>query len=405
VKLVVADPLASLRTYRERDTHRLVGLMTGTSVDAVDAALVELDGAGAEPTMRLVRHHQTPLDPELRREVLELASAPSVPLEQLMRLDAALGERYAVAVGELLAAADVRPVDVEAIGSHGQTVRHVPRLEGGGRALTLQIGSASVLAERTGVPVVSDFRVRDTAAGGEGAPLVPLVDWWLFRSPDESRLLLNLGGMANLTYLPRGGKLGDVIAFDAGPGNAVIDALVSRQTAGEQTFDADGRRASRGTASEGLLAELLADPFFEQAPPRSTGRERFGVHYAEKLGALGLAMGLDEHDLVATATELTAAAIENAVARFVSPRGPVDAVYVSGGGVRNATLMQSLSRRFAPARVRPLSVLGVDPQAKEAVAFALLAHRTLWGAPGNVESATGAVRPVVLGNVTPGVTR
>ena len=398
MKLVVADPLASLRTYRERDTHRLVGLMTGTSVDAVDAALVELDGTGAEPTMRLVRHHQTPLDAELRREVLELASAPSVPLEQLMRLDAALGERYAVAVGELLAAADVRPVDVEAIGSHGQTVRHVPRLEGGGRALTLQIGSAAVVAERTGIPVVSDFRVRDTAAGGEGAPLVPLVDWWLFRSADESRVLLNIGGT-------RDSKLGDVIAFDAGPGNAVIDALVSRQTAGEQTFDADGRRASRGTASEGLLAELLADPFFEQAPPRSTGRERFGVHYAEKLGALGLAMGLDEHDLVATATELTAAAIENGVERFVSPRGPVEAVYVSGGGVRNATLMQSLSRRFAPARVRPLSVLGVDPQAKEAVAFALLAHRTLWGAPGNVEGATGAVRPVVLGNITPGVTR
>jgi anhydro-N-acetylmuramic acid kinase len=209
--------------------------------------------------------------------------------------------------------------------------------------------------------------------------------------------------MANLTYLPRGGGIDSVRAFDTGPGNAVMDALVELETGGELSHDPGGARAARGQPNEALLTELLADPFFELPPPRSTGREHFGSTYAEKLGNLGSAMGLSLDDVLATATELTAAAVGGAVQRYVSPHGGLEAVYVSGGGVRNATLMAALARRLAPARVQPLDALGVEPAAKEALAFALLAHRTLSGLPGNVMGATGAGRPVVLGSITPGV--
>ena len=394
------DALARLRDYRERDAHLLVGLMTGTSADAVDAALVRIDPSQAMP--QVVAYHETPLDAALRREVLEIAAAEQVQPERLMRLDAALGERYAIAVGELLAAAGVAALSVDAIGSHGQTIRHLPRHANDGAALSWQIGSSAILAERTGITVVSGFRTRDTAAGGEGAPLVPLVDWWLFRAADESRLLLNLGGMANLTFLPRGAALEDVFAFDTGPGNAVIDALVATQSAGAERFDRGGARAARGTVSPALVEELLADPFFELAPPRSTGREHFGEGYARSLSGLALGLGLTGDDAVATATELTAASIERGVRKFVLPRGAIDAVYVSGGGVHNPLLMAALARRLGPARVLPLSALGIAPEAKEALAFALLAHRTLSGQAGNVLGATGARHPVVLGHITPG---
>jgi anhydro-N-acetylmuramic acid kinase len=394
-----ADALAGVRGYRDRPEHLLVGLMTGTSADAVDAALVRVRGDDA---VEIVAYRETPLEPGLRREVLAVSAADVIEPERLMRLDAALGEGYAAAVLELLAGAGVDPRAVDAIGSHGQTVRHVPRAQPAGRAFTMQIGSAAVLAERTGLTVVSDFRARDAAAGGEGAPLVPLVDWWLFRSPQETRVLLNLGGMANLTLLPKGGGLETVLAFDTGPGNAVIDALVAQQTAGGETRDDGGARAARGRASEALLAELLADPFFDAPPPRSTGRERFGAAYAARLATLGAGLGLSADDVVATATELTAASVVAAIAKFVQPRGPVDAVYVSGGGARNPVLMAALARRVAPARFGTLDEIGVEPGAKEAIAFALLAHRTLCGLAGNVVGATGAARPVVLGTITPG---
>lgn len=396
------DALARLRDYPARAPHLIVGLMTGTSADAVDAALVRLPGNGSEERPEILAYRETPFEPAMRREILEIAGAVELPPERLMRLDIALGECYAAAVLSLLADAGIDPRTVDAIGSHGQTVRHVPRDGGGGEARTLQLGSASVLAERTGLMVVSNFRSRDTAAGGEGAPLVPIADWWLFRSTDENRALLNLGGIANLTFLHRDGSLSEVRAFDTGPGNAVLDALVSLRSDGEFERDEGGALSARGEPSTALLSELLADPFFALPPPRSTGRERFGARYAEKLRELGLGMGLSEDDVLATAVELSAAAISQSIERFLAPLGTVDAIYASGGGVRNATLMAALERRLAPARVRPLAELGVPPEAKEALAFALLAHLTLSGLPGNVPSATGAAHSVVLGSITPG---
>jgi len=394
------DAWGALRDYRAREEHRVVGLMTGTSADAVDAALVRFRGLGMDSTHEVEAYRESPLEPGLRNEILQVAAAETLAPERLMRLDAALGERHAAAVLELLAEAGRAPDEVDAIGMHGQTVRHVPRSAGQGRALTLQLGSAATVAERTGIAVVSDFRTRDTAAGGEGAPLVPLVDWWLFRSSSESRVLLNLGGMANATYLPRGASLDAVQGFDTGPGNALLDALMSSAPV-PAAFDEGGAKAARGRVSSRMLAECLEDPFFRQPPPRSTGRERFGRAYADALRERGLASGMSDEDVLATAVALTAAAVAQAIERFLAPRG-VDAVYVSGGGVRNATLMGALVERLAPIPVRPLESLGVNASGKEALAFAFLAHQTLAGLPGNVPGATGAARAVVLGHVTPG---
>ena len=396
------DAWARLRSYLDRDEHWMVGLMTGTSADAVDAALVRFEGCGLETTYELRAYRETPLDPVLRAEILAVAGSESVPLERVMELDASLGRRYVECVIELLAEAGMPAIDIDAIGSHGQTLRHVPRCDARTGALTLQIGSAAMLAERTGISVVSDFRSRDTAAGGEGAPLVPLADWWLFRSETETRVMLNLGGMANVTHLPRGGNAATVVAFDTGPGNAVLDMLAGLSSGGALAHDADGAAAARGTPSEALLAELLSDPFFAQEPPRSTGRERFGERYATTLREVGHAMGLSDDDVMATAVELTSASIAMAIERFLAPHSPIEAVFASGGGVHNATLMRSLERRLSPARVRSLSALGVAPEAKEALAFAFLAHLTLCGATGNLPGATGARHPVVLGHVTPG---
>jgi len=399
------DALAGVRDYLTWPTHLVVGLMTGTSADAVDAALVRFTGSGLQSAHTLVRYRESPLEEPLRREILDVAGTGTLAPERLMRLDAALGERYAAAVLELVAEAGVDPREVDAIGCHGQTVRHLPRAPDGSGGLTLQLGSAAVLAERTGITVVSGFRPRDMAAGGEGAPLVPLVDWWLCRSGDESRVLLNLGGIANLSFLPRGGAFADLMAFDTGPCNAVLDALAWRFSGGAERRDEGGARASRGQVSQPLLDALLDDPFFAQPPPRSTGRERYGADYAAALHENGRRMMVEDDDQMATAVELIAAAVAAAVARFLAPRGGVDAVYASGGGVRNPALMAALTRRLAPARLAPVESLGVPSDAKEALAFAFLAHQTLCGRPGNVPAATGAAHPVVLGHITPGALR
>lgn len=396
------DALSGIRNYLARPVHHVVGLMTGTSADAVDAALVRFKGAGLESTHETLAYRETQLDASLRREVLELSASRSVELERVMRLNAALGECYAAAVLELLAASGLQTSDVDAIGSHGQTVRHIPRRDGTGNALTLQLGSSAILAERTGIAVVSDFRSRDTAAGGEGAPLVPLADWWLMRSARESRALLNLGGMANVTHLPKGGSLDDVIAFDTGPGNALLDAIIAKSSGGKHAHDAGGELALTGTPDATLLAECLADPFFALEPPRSTGRERFGAAYGGDLLERARERGLSDADALATAVEMTAASVAGAVTQFLKPRGGVDVVIASGGGVHNAALMRSLAKRLKPVRVTTSDTLGVHASGKEALAFAFLAHQTLCGATGNVPQATGASRAVVLGAITPG---
>jgi anhydro-N-acetylmuramic acid kinase len=290
--------------------------------------------------------------------------------------------------------------DVGFIASHGQTVWHQPVPETiAGRAVrsTLQIGEPCVIAERTGATVIADFRPRDIAAGGEGAPLVPYVDLLLFADPRLSRAVQNIGGIGNVTFLPAGATPEQVIAFDTGPGNMAIDAAAARLTGGAQSQDTDGRLARAGRVDAALLAELLADPYLCQPPPKSTGRERYGEPFVQALWE----RGHQGPDLVATLTAFTAASIADAYARWLAPIAPVDEVILGGGGAYNPVLVEHLREYVAPARLRTSQESGIPADAKEAIAFALLGHATLRGRPANVPAATGAGHPVVLGKIVP----
>ena len=387
---MTADPLAALLALRAVTPRRIVGLISGTSADGIDAALVEVEGAGETTRVRLVDFTTRPYAAALRARVIAAGEAPAA---QLTRLHYELGEEFALAALAVIEPARRRGLPVHLVGSHGQTARHQPRGEApGGRAATLQIGEAAVIAERTGLPVVADFRPRDVAAGGEGAPLVPLVDWLLFRVPGRTRGLLNIGGIANVTVV--GEHLEETDAFDLGPGNMPLDSAVMAWTAGAETFDRDGRRAATGRVDAALVRELLGHPFFATPPPKSTGREAFGAAFVSPLLHR---FGGREADLLRTLTRFVAEGIADGIRRH--GRRPVEEVVVSGGGAANRTLMADLREVLAPVAVRSLAELGMDPDAKEAVAFAVLANETLFGRPGNLPAATGAAGPRVLGKI------
>lgn len=380
---------------------RVIGLMSGTSLDGIDAALVAFEGGVEDLRWRLLSFVTVPYTAKQRERIHHAITRGGAA--DLCRLHGDLGEWLAAAAVQCAAAAGVALDEVDAIGSHGQTVWHEPPTAAC-RGTTLQLGDAATIAERTGVSVVSDFRARDVAAGGQGAPLVPWVDRLLFSLPDKRRILQNIGGMANLTWLPRRGEDVPLLAFDTGPGNALIDAAVEIATGGREIFDRDGAWASRGEVNDDLLAELLSHPFFHQDPPKSTGREVFGRLFVEAL-ARRLAPQTERAwaDIIATLTALTAESIAGAIRRWLAHRG-VDEVVVTGGGAHNPVLRGMLERALAPVPVRPGEVLGLDPDAKEAVAFAALAWAHLRGVAGNVPEATGAAGPRVLGTLTPGRT-
>ena len=379
----------------------VVGLMSGTSLDGIDAALIEIGdgkGGGDAVAWRLIAFDTLPY-PRDRREEIHAAILEG-DAAHLSRVHARLGEWFAEAVLRVCRAAGVSLRDVDLVGSHGQTVWHQPPREGE-RGSTLQLGCPATIAERTGIDVVSDFRARDMAAGGEGAPLVPWVDRLLFQT-DHVRILQNIGGMANLTRLPPSGTEEPLVAFDTGPGNALIDTAVELATNGEYTFDAEGAWARLGTIDDALLADLLADPYFRRPPPKSTGREAFGRTYVQTL--IERSRPADRQawaDFIATLTALTAATIADAVRRWADP-GPRGEVLVSGGGGRNPALVDMLRARLDPVPVRTGDALGFPPEAKEAIAFAVLAWAHLTGRDGNVPEVTGASGARVLGSFTPG---
>ncbi|MCX6636599.1 MAG: anhydro-N-acetylmuramic acid kinase [Acidobacteria bacterium] len=357
---------------------RVAGIMSGTSLDGVDVAIVDIAGRGWNKRIRTVALGSTPY-PRAVREALLGVSNRETHTAEISRLNFLLGELYAKAVLRVCQGSRV-----ELIGCHGQTIYH----ESG--AHTLQIGEGSVVAERTGLPVVCDFRPRDIAAGGRGAPLVPLVDYLLFRHRRRGRTALNIGGIANITVIPPGAPPEDVIACDTGPGNMVIDGLVSRYTGGKRKFDRDGRIAARGHLNANLLAELLADRYYRRRPPKTAGREQYGREFVDRL----LATGLPLPDLIATATALTAATI----ARACPAQAGWDLI-VSGGGAHNRQLMAYLAAFLPDAEVRTSADFGIDVDGKEAIAFAVLAYETWHGRPSNLPSATGARRAVVLGKI------
>jgi anhydro-N-acetylmuramic acid kinase len=377
----------------------VVGLMSGTSLDGIDAALVELSGTVTRPEWRLHAFLDVPYTAAQRGAIQEAIAAGSAA--HICRLHVELGEWFADAVLRVCAQAGIDRDSIDVIGSHGQTIWHEPPRHGR-RGASLQVGCAATIAERTGIPVVCDFRARDVAAGGEGAPLVPWVDRLLFSHPHRRRVLQNIGGMANLTWLPPRGSEEDILAFDTGPGNALMDAAVELATGGEHTFDRDGAWAQAGAVDETLLAELLAHPFLRREPPKSTGRELFGRQLVHELAARARRDGpSDWASLISTLTELTARSITDAMERWVLPRG-VDEVIITGGGALNPVLVSRIRHRLAIDVVADDSALGVDPAAKEALAFAALAWAYLLHAPGNVPEATGAAGPRVLGSFTPG---
>jgi len=379
---------------------RVIGLMSGTSADGVDAALVEWSGDAPDARFTLRAFREEAIEPALQRRIHELAAGrvvASQALRELARLDVELGERFAAAAAALAAEAGVALAAVTAIASHGQTVAHHPDVRA-----TLQIGDPSVIAERTGCTVVADFRPRDIAAGGEGAPLAPFFHFAAFASPDESRVALNLGGIANVTWLPRGAKPDDVIAFDVGPANALVDGVVAHVTGGAERFDRDGARAARGTPDPALLERLLDDDFLRRPPPKSTGRERYGSAEAEALAAEWRAADRDPDDLVATLVAFTAEAVARACADFLAPKADIDRLLVGGGGSANPAVMRALADRLPGARVEPFDAAGVPAGAAEAMAFALMGRNALLGLPNHLPRTTGATHATVLGEIVPG---
>jgi anhydro-N-acetylmuramic acid kinase len=378
----------------------IVGLMTGTSLDGIDAALVDIEGDSLE-TLHWSMRRMTTLEysPE-RRESIHAAVVGGTTAS-ICALDAEMGEWLAEAVESICAEEAISPSELSLIGSHGQTIWHRPPAAGQ-RGASLQIGCAATIAERTGVSVVSNFRARDLAAGGHGAPLVPWVDQALFAVPDRARALQNIGGIGNVTRVPPKGSAGQPLAFDTGPGNALIDALVSVATGGRLSFDRDGALAAKGQVDEALLAQLLDHPFFSEEPPRSTGRELFGRPMIERLiEVVGPEGDSDWLDLAATLTELTARSIAQSYERWLLPEG-VDEVIVTGGGALNPTLMRRIRALLAPLPVLDGDALGIGPTEKEALAFAVLAWAHVHDIPANVPAATGARGTRVLGSYTPG---
>ena len=378
----------------------VIGLMSGTSADGVDAAVCEVDGRPPRIHAHVLRGRTCPYEPSFRQRVLAACTPGAGRVEELCCLSAELGERFATAALAVIEESGLRTEQVDLIGSHGQTVWH--QVDETGRATaTLQLGQAAIIAERTGVTTVSDFRPRDIAAGGQGAPLTSYADWLLLRHPERWRAVQNIGGMANVTFLP---PLGDErslpLAFDTGPGNALIDAAVAVLSDGSASFDRDGEMARRGRVDETWVGELLRHPYYQRQPPKTTGRELFGIDMARSLVDEGRNRGLRGEDVVATLTALTARSIADAYRRFAP--ASIGEVILGGGGSRNPVLVSMLHQSLGDIAVLKHEDVRLDSVYKEALVFALLAHETWHDRPGTLPALTGAAHPVVLGQITPG---
>ena len=379
---------------------KIVGLISGTSADGIDAALCEISGAPPALDARILHAISHPYPDGLQARVLDASQPGRAGADELCALNAALGEQFAAAALAVIDSAGVASGAVDLIGSHGQTVWH--QVDVGGRvSSTLQLTEASIIAERTGITTVANFRPRDVAAGGQGAPLTSYADWLLLRAPDHWRAVQNIGGIGNVTFLP---PLSDTasapLAFDTGPGNALLDSAMELITNGAAHFDRDAALASQGAVDEAWLADLLRHPYYERRPPKTTGRELFSAAMAANLLAEGRARGLDDASILATLAALTAASIADAYRRFAPAE--VGEVILGGGGARNPLLVQMLRERLAPARVLRHEDIGVDSFNKEALVFALLAHETWHHRPGTHPALTGARHASVLGQITPG---
>jgi len=397
--------------YRAKRRHHVVGMMSGTSLDGVDTALVEIDTdeSGAIAAVNMKAFHYAPYSAELRDRLIRLCAVDTARLDELVVTHFGVSEWYAHSVHMLLQSAGMKPTDIDVVSMHGQTIWHAPeRSEFPGPTgpvavrSTLQIGEAAVVSERTGIPVIGNLRARDMAAGGEGAPLAPYLDRILFGRPDGGVIVQNIGGIGNATVLPAVRTGGEVYAFDTGPGNMVVDALIREHTGGAMQYDDEGAIAAAGTVCDELVRLFYdSDGFFRRLPPKSTGREVYGSEFAARFLAEGRARQLSFEDIAASATAFTAMTIVKSYEDFVFGRTGIEEVIVSGGGAHNRTML-SMMRKLLPHGVK-LSVTadhGISDDAREAIAFAVLGHLSLMGEPGNLPAVTGAGRPVILGSLT-----
>ena len=434
----------------KKDKKFVIGLMSGTSVDGIDAAIVEITGDGLETEVDLIAFETYPFPSGVPQRILALCQPDTGRVDDICEMNFYIGHLFAEAVKHILQKSGMHASDIDLIGSHGQTIHHLPgdpntgfnanaigkgagmeagktgsrereieRLEDSGfppfhpstlpplqplptarnikKPSTLQIGEPAVIAHETGIPTIADFRVADMAAGGQGAPLVSYPDYLLFHNSTETVGLLNIGGIANLTVLPANGAFDSVCAADTGPGNMCIDAVITEITEGTERYDQAGQRAAQGTPHQLLIDRWLKHPFFQLPPPKTTGREMFGHNYAMECLAACRKHKLSDNDCIATLTELTVQTITGYIAQFIAGQNPIDVLYVSGGGVHNQTLMRGLSERLKNTTVEPVDNSGISADAKEAIAFAILANETLHGNAGNLPSATGASVRKILG--------
>ena len=391
-----------------KESRLVVGLMSGTSVDGIDAALVQIAGHGESSRVELLAFDSYPFPTEMRAKIFRLFNPAEARVDAICQLDFLLGEVFAAAVQRLLADNGYSEADIDLVASAGQTIWHDPHpvIEEADVAWighpirtrsTFAIGQSAVIAERTGIMTVGDLRVRDVAAGGQGAPLIAYADWVLLRDEKLGRCVQNIGGIGNVTYLPPSPRPEDVIAFDTGPGNMVIDALAEVATGGKLKYDKDGALAAQGHVDAELLEIWMDDPYFRKLPPKTTGRELFGVQFAKRV--MTEAHNVAIEDLIATVTALTAESIAQAYRDFVLPRGPIDQVIIGGGGSLNPTLMKMIAERLPSCQVLSHEDFSINGKAKEAIALAIIANDTIAGLNTNIPGATGG-RPTVLGKIS-----
>ena len=414
--------------HMPKNSLLILGLMSGTSADGIEAALVRVSGAPPNLNSKLLNHTSLPIPPPIRKKILQIAEGTPFPAAEISQLNFRLGHLFAEAALSACKKFHLSPKRLDLIASHGQTIFHqgqpVPFL-GKPTSSTLQIADGSLIANLTGVTTISDFRPADMAAGGQGAPLVPFADYLLYRHEKIGRVSLNLGGIANVTVIPARAKPQDVFAFDTGPANILLDALVSHFTRGRQRFDENAALARRGHLNNALIYRLMKDPYLKLSPPKSTGREHFGARYVKDLLSFARKHEIRPAELLYTVTYFTAESVVDALRRFVFPKHKISQLIVSGGGAHNPLLMSQLNallqltapakpsslrqprvakptRHFPnhPIEVIPSTHFGIPESAKEAYAFALLAHETFHHRPSNLPSATGATRPAILGKIS-----
>lgn len=388
-----------------KTVRRAVGLMSGTSVDGIDAAVVEIITVNAGIKIKLCAFENIPYSSSVRKKIMELFDVDTSTVDKLGYMNFLLGELFAQAALQVIKKAGLEAEDIDFIGSHGQTVYHQPQVsneDGYDIRYTVQIGEGAVISARTGIPCVSDFRVADMAAGGQGAPLVPFTEYLLYSDEGKNVLLQNIGGIGNITIIPAGKNIWEISAFDTGPGNMIIDGLVQKTSKGRLLYDPGGEAAKKGTVNDSLLKRLINNPYFDAVPPKSTGRELFGKDYTEMVYQYMLENNISNEDGIATVTYFTAWSIADSYRRYIKPRCSADYIVLGGGGSYNNTLVNYIKTEMSAYNVQTYTQeqLGYSSDAKEAIAFAILADYTVAAKTNNIPGVTGASKAVVMGKIS-----